>query len=115
MKFPEKYRHTKGIWGTKNGDNWGLFFIPSIKGAPLKVICAPSEAEWQHVSVSLPDRCPTWTEMCKVKNLFWDANETVVQFFPREDEYINNHRFCLHMWKHKDGHNLPPSILVGAK
>lgn len=37
---------------------------------------------WEHVSVSLPDRCPTWEEMCWVKSLFFEDEECVLQFHP---------------------------------
>ena len=53
--------------------------------------------------------------MCFVKDLFWDETETVIQFHPPRSEYVNNHNFCLHLWRHKEGHRLPPSILVGLK
>ena len=115
----ERFRVTRGPFGTQKGDNKGLFFIPTLKGpTPLKVLCAPMDLdnEWQHVSVSLPKRCPTWAEMAKVKKLFWGADETVVQFHPKRSEYINNHPYCLHLWKHRDGeHKLPPTLLVGIK
>lgn len=42
--------------------------------------------------------------------------ETVIQFHPPKSEYINNHEFCLHLWKHKtQAFPLPPSELVGVK
>ena len=64
---------------------------------------------WEHVSVSLPDRCPTWEEMCEIKDLFWKATETVVQFHPPKTSYVNNHPYCLHLWRHVDQEvNLPP-------
>lgn len=56
-------------------------------------------AGWEHVSVSLPLRCPTWQEMCFFKDLFWDEDETVVQYHPPKAEYINCHPYCLHLWK----------------
>ena len=112
----EKYREKKGLWKTDPGTQHGLFFVPSNKyGEFLKVLCAPMESEWQHVSVSHPRRVPTWSEMCSVKDLFWSEEETVVQFHPKKSEYINNVATCLHMWKKKDvEYELPPSILVGV-
>ena len=74
--------------------------------------------EWEHVSVSVIKvaRCPTWEEMCFVKDLFWKEDETVIQFHPDKAEYINHHPFVLHMWR-KPGttDTLPPTILVGIK
>jgi len=114
----ENYREIKGEWGTKQGVNYGLFFIesPCVKNQKLQVICAPMDSEWQHVSVSLPNRCPNWVEMSFIKDLFWSDEETVMQFHPKKSEYINNHPYCLHLWR-KRGENfkLPPSILIDIK
>lgn len=71
---------------------------------------------WEHVSVSVigEERCPTWGEMCAVKESFWDDDETVLQFHPKKSEYVNQHPFVLHLWK-REGSNyaLPPMHLVG--
>jgi hypothetical protein len=40
------------------GSNNGAFRVPG----GLRVIASDGEG-WDHVSVSLPDRCPTWEEM----------------------------------------------------
>ena len=113
---PEKYRVKNGLWKTNEGDMHGMFFVKYKQNmTPLKVIASPSDSEWQHVSVSLPTRCPTHEEMCFVKSLFWTDDETVVHFYPKKDEHINNHTYCLHLWMHKDGHELPPNILTGIK
>lgn len=71
---------------------------------------------WEHVSVSTPSRCPTWEEMCFVKNLFFHPEETVIQIHPPKSEYVNFHNFCLHLWR-PIGQTipLPPSITVGPK
>lgn len=72
---------------------------------------------WEHVSVSklqgkIP-RIPTWEDMSYVKSLFWSDDETVLQFHPKRQEYVNKYPWCLHLWK-KIGveHELPPTILV---
>jgi len=84
----------------------GLFIISSGT-------CDP---DWEHVSVSMEKRCPNWTEMCIIKDLFWDEEETVVQFHPKKSEYVNNHPHCLHLWKKvKHDYDLPPTIFVGLK
>ncbi len=56
---------------------------------------------WDHVSVTIlnHERCPTWEEMCWVKGLFFRPSECVVQFHPSEDDYVNCHPYCLHLWK----------------
>jgi hypothetical protein len=54
---------------------------------------------WEHVSVSLKNRTPTWNEMCVVKDIFWRYDETVIQYHPAEKDYKNIHPYCLHMWR----------------
>lgn len=115
MKFKnevEQFRILTGLGRSMRNSPFGAFKIDNL------FIMANDGAidGWEHVSVSTPIRCPTWEEMCMVKDLFWADDETVMQFFPKKDEYVNNHPFCLHMWK-KRGENaqLPPSILVGLK
>lgn len=122
----EKYRVTNHpIYGTKKRDTHGLFVVP-FEGEHLQCLSSgvpdsgmTAEVQrWEHVSVSVHgvDRCPTWGEMCHVKALFWDANEVVVQYHPAEKDYVNNHNFVLHLWKHTDKPFItPPSIAAGFK
>lgn len=114
---PNQYRLRTGPFGTGDSDgNNGAFFVPNGPGkTPLKVICSDG-AGWEHVSVSLPDRCPTWAEMCRIKDLFWDADDAVMQLHPPRSDWVNNHPFCLHLWCPIDtAIPLPPSLMVGLK
>jgi len=68
---------------------------------------------WDHVSVTLSskkkdiiERCPTWEEMCYIKDLFWNKDEAVWQFHPAEADYVSDHHWCLHLWK-KQGFEMP--------
>jgi hypothetical protein len=65
------------------------------------------------VSVSTKTRCPFWKEMCFVKDLFWDAEEPVMQLHPAKSTWVNNHNYCLHLWR-PTGEELPlpPEIAV---
>ncbi len=104
-------------WGA-----YGQFFVQGPCGERLCIVASGADVDdtksegWEHVSVSTKRRPPNWQEMCFVKNLFWDAEECVVQFHPPRSEYVNNHPNCLHLWKNtKVDFPLPPSILVGRK
>lgn len=115
MHAPNQYRERRGRLGTDESyGNNGRFFIPSRPGQPpLTVICSDGEG-WEHVSVSRPDRCPTWAEMCKVKELFWDPEDCVMQLHPPRSQWISNHPYCLHMWRPLHSSiPQPPSIMVG--
>src|SRR5512138_3102793 len=94
---PEKYRVKTGPLASdaSNGNN-GAFWIPlrpvNLQG-PLSVIASDGEG-WEHVSVSLPNRCPTWDEMCLVVAHFWDDTDIVMQLHPPRSEWVNNHPYC---------------------
>lgn len=114
----EKFRLKKaGPWSSSIVDgNCGAFDISCRRtGAVLTVLASDTEG-WEHVSVSLPFRCPTWDEMCFIKDIFWGEEETVIQFHPPRSQYVNNHDFCLHLWKPIGIQvPLPPSSMVGIK
>lgn len=50
------------------------------------------------------------------KDLFWEPHETVMQLHPPESEWISNHPYCLHLWRHVSREiPMPPSIMVGRQ
>jgi len=117
FSVPERYRITTGIFQSTHADgNNGAFVISSEQiNFPLHVI-ASDQMGWEHVSVSLPHRCPTWEEMSMIKGLFWDAGDCVIQIHPAIDDYVNNHPFCLHLWRKSGTNNFyqkPPNAMVG--
>jgi hypothetical protein len=114
----EKGRIRSGFCGSNPGDLHGAFRIKGPKGDELRILASPGSEEedvlWEHVSVSLKNRCPRWDEMCFVKDLFWDAEETVMQLHPPKSMWINNHPFCLHLFRPlNETIPLPPPISVG--
>jgi len=120
MKVPNKYRVGSGLmYSDATFGNNGCFAIPLSNRTFIQVI-ASDGMDWQHVSaVAFSDRkprTPTWSEMCKIKDLFWNEDECVVQFHPPKSEYVNNHEHCLHLWKPTNFEiPTPPSELVGLK
>jgi hypothetical protein len=122
MKFNfiilELYRNQHPLFSSPKHAEYGLFYIPSpIGNYFLKTIADNGELEiskgWEHVSVSLPNRCPNWLEMSYIKGLFWDKSEAVIQVHPPETEYANHHQYCLHLWRNKNKEiELPPIYLV---
>lgn len=107
---PNKYRLKDHPLPAMNSDdsygNNGIFIIPYQKPNGLQYRVQASDGMgWEHcsVSIALPGRqalrCPTWEEMCFIKNLFWDAEDCVVQFHPAKSEYVNRHPFVLHLWR----------------
>lgn len=91
----------------------GAFMVPNAEGVSLRVIAA-SGLGWDHVSVSLPDRCPTWDEMELVKRLFFRDDETAMQLHVPPADHVNVHPYCLHLWRPLGAQiPRPPSIMVG--
>ncbi len=96
------------------GDD-GLAIAIQKDGFTYRIIASWGK-KWEHVSISLEDRCPTWDEMCWIKSLFWNPEETVMQLHPPESRYVNQHPFCLHLWKpQRHTIPLPPTEFVGIK
>ena len=111
----EKYRWDNGLPFVNVGNN-GSFQFP-YKDILLRVVSSDGYG-WDHVSVSLPDRCPTWEEMSFIKDLFFEESEVVMQLHPAKAAHVNNIETCLHMWRPNDGKQeipLPPTLMVGVK
>ena len=73
---------------------------------------------WDHVSVSPTKKkiVPSWEMMCKVKDIFFNDDEAVIQIHPQKDQYVNNMPNCLHLWRANDKEMvLPPSFMVGLR
>ncbi len=88
-------------------------FLVNYEGRILTVI-ASDGLGWEHVSVSLRSRCPTWEEMEFVRELFFRDDETVMQLSVPRSDHVNCHRYCLHLWRPLDQEiPRPPAILVG--
>lgn len=118
FRVPEKFRVRKGklISDASYGNN-GAFMIKAVQPIPggqhiaYFFLCIASDGEgWEHVSVSVvhPEmsRTPSWEEMCAIKDIFWEPQDCVVQYHPPKDKYVNQHPFCLHLWR-KIGFDMP--------
>lgn len=89
-------------------------------GVPPEIAALP---RWEHLSVSgvnyglggtIKLRIPTWEDMCFLKDLFWDAEDAVVQYHPPRSVYVNDCQYVLHLWRPLDeALPLPPTIFVG--
>ena len=111
----DQYRddRAKDLYGW-DGDGGNGCFKVFIQGRAFIVI-ASDGGGWDHVSVSLKNqkRCPTWEEMCAIKDMFFDYDECVVQYHPPKSDYINQHQYCLHLWRCQDAEMpRPPKIFV---
>lgn len=92
----------------------GIIAMPTWKGS----LIVSKGGGWEHVSVS-PEKhriVPTWDDMCRLKDMFWNENEAVIEVHPVKADYVNNVSNCLHLWRcyYKDM-VLPPSCFVGIR
>lgn len=111
FRVPEQNRLiTHPILGSTSaaGPN-GAFDLPSPKNGWRLAVIASNDEGWEHVSVHCYAtgnkqrmRTPSWAEMCFVKDIFWEAEDEVVQFHPRRSEYVNLHPHTLHLWRALD-------------
>lgn len=95
----------------------GAFFLDTPEGVRMQVIVS-NGGGWDHVSVCPRNRkrTPTWEEMHYIKTLFFEPEETVIQYHPAQSRYINNHDYVLHLWKPQDAAvPTPPEWMVGIK
>ncbi len=114
MKTMNEIRQSTNLMIQQTGIDGGrgYLYLHGTKSKPAGVVFSWGRG-WEHVSVSYPNRCPTWEEMCRVKNIFWNENECVIEYHPPKSDYVNNHPYCLHLWR-KVGENfeLPPREFV---
>lgn len=98
LNYLDQYRVElfKGIMGDEHN---GAFKIP-IDNKNFIVI-ASNGMGWEHVSVHIQnvERCPKWNEMCKIKEMFFEDEEVVMQLHPKKSEYVNVHPYTLHLWR----------------
>lgn len=116
----EQFRKLDGHRPSSGGDRFGVFYMP--RGRVDFIILASEGDEsagvpWEHVSARAKDykgeRTPTWDEMCWLKDLFWNADECVVQFHPAKSDYVNYNPYVLHLWRPtKEVMPMPPLIAV---
>ena len=94
----------------------GFSGLVRMSGYTASIIVSDG-AGWEHASISpMRNVTPSWDDMCKLKDLIWNDDETVIQIHPPKDQYVNNVGNCLHLWRcaYKDM-LLPPSCLVGIR
>lgn len=108
------------IYGTIGDSSGNGCFKVFVDGRSFFVV-ASNGGGWDHVSISPCNKhrktCPTWEEMCEIKRMFFKPEECAVEYHPPESEYVNQHPYCLHLWRTNNGEKIPapPSIFVGLK
>lgn len=117
MKTQDEIRKLPNLLITEEAEDGGcgILFIGTKK---FGSVIWSNGGGWDHVSVHPFERkrVPTWDEMCRLKDMFFDPEEVVVQYHPARSQYVNNLDNCLHLWKPQNVEMpTPPSIMVGYR
>lgn len=111
MKEISEIRKDKRLLIASNAED-GISGFITIRGQNFVFVCSWGGG-WDHVSVSHRNRCPSWNEMCEVKDMFFRKDECCVEYHPSEKDYVNVHPYCLHIWKPQNREiPKPPKIFV---
>lgn len=106
---PNLQSYRRPLHGYFGDSSNGYIVIPSRQ---ISIVFS-SGLGWEHVSVSRPDRCPTWDEMEWVKREFWSEEDTVMQLHVPVADHRNCHPYCLHLWRPLDAEIArPPAMMV---
>jgi hypothetical protein len=105
--------------GGAGDESCGAFLFPYHKTGVTLAVVASSDGGWDHVSVSLPNRCPNWPEMEYIRRQFFKDRECVVQIHAPLDEYVSGeefgHPYCLHLWRDQQHEQRrPPRWMIGG-
>lgn len=127
MRNIDEIKQTSGMVIKKEGkDGFGGTVFPiEYKNGKVRIVKDIDKAlhfmfSWgcgfEHLSVSTPIKCPTWEQMCKMKDIFWRDDEVCMQLHPKKEDYVNCMQYCLHIWRPIDKEiPMPPSIMVGLR
>lgn len=75
--------------------------VKHFKMGRCHIMVSPPQGEhygW-HLSISCPDRYPTWDEIAKARYELLDDSLLMVMMLPDPADYVNIHNYCLHLWE----------------
>lgn len=91
-----------GLWGAQPVPMVGMrAWIKLPDCGTCSVIWTRNMDGWEHVSVSPKHKfnIPSWEDMCRLKDVFFDDEEEVYQIHPPKSHYVNMVNNCLHLWR----------------
>lgn len=106
----EKFKND--VWGITASTRFGTIMFSCYVKLPdcgtSKAVFGYNEDGYEHVSV-VPKhkfRIPSWDDMARLKEIFFDDEEEAYQIMPKKSEYVNIHERCLHLWRPVNGKQL---------
>lgn len=113
MRYLTHVAQEDGVHVLAMNPDGGNFLVLLRPGGVRFVVVASFGMGWDHVSVSLNNRCPTWGEMDQIKRLFFHPWETAMQLHVPPSDHISVHPYCLHIWRPQSADiPMPPSFMV---
>jgi len=77
-----------------------------LEGAPTTAhlvgecyVMTSYESDGWHLSISHPDRNPTWEEIRDARYELLPNDLTMAMLLPPKEQYINVHKFCFHLYQ----------------
>ncbi|MCL2737580.1 MAG: hypothetical protein FWE17_01820 [Alphaproteobacteria bacterium] len=98
-------RSVSAVMPAMNSLGISAYRIPVKSSSVTLTVIVDENNGWDHLSVTVntsdgdAPRCPTWEEMCFVKDLFFTEEEIAIQYHPPKSKYVNIQEYCLHLWR----------------
>ena len=71
-----------------------------FQNGALKVFTSrDGDAKHWHLSISHPDRYPTWDEIVEARYELVPDKVTMAMFLPPKNQYVNLHNNCFHLYE----------------
>jgi hypothetical protein len=96
-----------------DADGWNGSFMVPLEGEMWYVVLN-DQLGWRHLAIANAQKnlTPTWSVMCRVKQLFYGDDEWACQFHPPKDEHgISDFPYRLHLWSPLE-ETLPVPVMV---
>ena len=84
----------------------------NVKAYRRKNMCAlvseDNTPKWgwlKHISISCPDRHPSWEEILGAKEHFFGDIDCMM-IMPKQEDYVNVHQHTFHIWQTPEGWGL---------
>jgi hypothetical protein len=76
--------------------------LEPAKAAPEGIWLPEGALDLWHLSISHPERYPTWDELADARYTLVPDQLTMAMLLPPRDEYLNVHEHCFHLWQIED-------------
>jgi hypothetical protein len=71
--------------------------LHAYRAGKLKIIVGWHSVMGYHMSISHPERYPTWDEIAKARYELLPVDSEFAMMLPPPSEYVNVHNYCFHL------------------